>query len=209
MFTARTAGEMRTAAAWLLHRLGWPYTEAAQAELVVVCRDFFTAGWPALALEHAFEQLPDGLPYPGPLPAPHNRDRANPVRVRTVWGLLTDRLRYWREAPPAGRTFGRPLLPPIAAGTPRRGRPPGAVARRRALVHRVEQLPVSDPRRVAALAALNGHDVSVSWRPRSAQAAAAIAAVRASTPEGRRKAEMRNLIGTDGTGASAGIAPAE
>jgi hypothetical protein len=33
--------------------------------------------------------------------------------------------------------------------------------------------------------------------------------VRASTPEGRRKAEMRELIGTDGTGASAGTAPTE
>jgi hypothetical protein len=207
VFTARTAGECRMAAAWLIHRLGWTYTAAAEAEMVVVCRDFFAAGWPALALEHAFDQRPDGSPYPGPLPAPHNRDRAKPVRVYNVWGLLTDRLCWWREEPPAGRRFGRPLPPPIKAETPRRGRPPGAVTRRRALVHRVEQLPVSDPRRVAALAVLSGYDVSVSWRPRSPQAAAAIAAIRQSTPETRRKADLRELIGTDGTGASAGAAP--
>jgi hypothetical protein len=204
-YTARDARERRVACAWLIHRLGWVYDQHAEDEMHVVTRDFFEAGWTALALQHAFFQLPGGGEYPGPLDEPRNRDRSNPVRIRTRWGLLTSRLDQWRGTPLPGRKRGRALPPPLTAEEPRRGRPTGATSRRRRLVETVERLPQHDQRRIVALAALRGEPVTVSWT-RTPAAAAALAQMRESTPDSRlRRPELRALLdpdGADGTGAA-------
>lgn len=198
-YAARTGAERRIAVAWLIHRLGWTFHEGTEQELTIVCAPFFRAGWSALAIEHAMFHQPGGEPHPGPLPGPHTRDRARQPRIRNLWAVLTTRLGRWRDR------LGAPLDPPIRTEAPARGRPRGAVTRRRQLVDQVERMGLDDPRRAVALAALRGEQVTVSWRPRGAEAAAAVAAIRQSTPDSRlRKPEMRALIKGDGTGASAG-----
>jgi len=171
-FAPRNTAEQRMAVAWLLHLHGWRYDQHAEEQLRIVCALFFRHGWSPRALARAFEVRPDGGQHPGPLPLPHNRDRARPSEVRNLWAVLTVRLRSWRDP------MGTPMTAPIPAETPRRGRPTGAMTQRRMLIEQVERLASTDPRRVAALAALRGEKPQ-PVQPRGAAAAAAVEQVAA------------------------------
>ncbi len=171
-YAARTSAERRIAVSWLVHRLGWVFHDRTERELLVICAPFFRASWSALAIEHALLYQRDGTEHRGPLPGPRTRDRAQQPRIRNLWAVLTARLAPWRTED------GVPVAPPVATRQPRRGRPPGAVTRRRQLAEQAQDLTTNDPRRLIALATLRGEPLSVSYRPRSDQATAQVAAVR-------------------------------
>lgn len=172
LYDPRTGGERQQAVLWLAAVMGWTGERRFEEELGKITRPFFDAGWSARAIVYALEHRPDGGAWPCSLPAPHQRDSANAPRPRSLWAVLTWRLTGWR-----GPT-GTPAAPPVEVFKPRRGRPPGAVSRRRELAERYERLPSTDPRRAELHAALTGTPAPA--RPtRGAEAAAEVDITRA------------------------------
>ena len=115
-YTARTQTERRIAVAWLAAEFGWAQP-GSDEELLIICGPFLRAGWSARALHRAFLRRPDGREWPGPLPEPRHRDRRDQPRIRSLWALLTSRMREWRDQ------LGHPIPPPVPTQTPPRGRP--------------------------------------------------------------------------------------
>ncbi len=173
-----SAADRRRAVWWIAAVMGWHDRPGLEVELSIVCGLFFSAGWSPRAVVTAWRRRPDGQPWPGPLPEPHQRDRADPVRARNLWAVLTYRLAGWRD--PAGW----PVEPPVPVQRPRRGRPPVGDRRRRELADRVASLGLLDPRRRELMAELRGEHVEPGERIReryargAALARAALAASR-------------------------------
>ena len=172
LYAPQTGPERQQAVLSLIAVMGWAGQQRAEQELSTITRPFFAAGWSTRAIIHAFEHRPDEGAWPCSLPAPHQRDSPNAPAPRSLWAVLTWRLRQWR------RDDGTPLDPPVEVFQPRRGRPPGAVSRRRALVELYERLPVTDPRRAELHATLTGSPAP-TWQPRGVEAESAVAIERA------------------------------
>jgi hypothetical protein len=191
-YAARTDSERRVCVAWLIHRLGWSYQERTEHELLKITAPFFRYGWSAQAIHHAFLRRPDGTEHRGPLPGPQTRDRLHQPRIRNLGAVLTARMNVWRDQ------MRQPLQPPIQTKTPPRGRPPGAVTRRRVLIEQAERLPYADPRRVAALAELGGQPASRPVQERPAEVEVALASLRQRTGTRLRRTELITLLDTAG-----------
>ena len=172
LYAPQTGPERQQAVLSLIAVMGWAGQQRAEQELSTITRPFFGAGWSTRAIIHAFEHRPDGGAWPCSLPAPHQRDSPNAPAPRSLWAVLTWRLGQWR------RDDGTPVAPPVEVFRPRRGRPSGAVSRRRKLADTIERLPVTDPRRQAAYAELSGEPAPVI-QPRGAEAEAAVSIERA------------------------------
>ncbi|MEV0733430.1 hypothetical protein [Polymorphospora sp. NPDC050346] len=172
-FAPRSAADRRVAVAYLAAVMGWPWKKRTEQELAKITGPWFSAGWSPDAVVKALRSQPDGMPWPGPLPEPHQRDRRDPIRIRNLWAVLTHRLQAWTDP------LGQPLDPPIPTQTPRRGRPPGPDAHRRALTRLIAQLPADDPRREAARIALGGPEPTPPRRQRPAAVDAQLAALAA------------------------------
>lgn len=123
-YAVRTGPERQIAVAWLAGVLGWAHGQRRRfaaitdKELSIVARPWFAAGWSPQAILRALQLQPDGLPWPGPLPTPDQRDARSQPRIRSLPAVLTARLSAWRDP------LGRPGEPPIPTERPRRGRPP-------------------------------------------------------------------------------------
>jgi hypothetical protein len=130
-YAVRTGPEREIAVAWLAGVLGWAqppqrrrFAAITDKELSIVMRPWFGAGWSPQAILRALQVQPDGLPWPGPLPTPDQRDARSQPRIRSLPAVLTARLSAWRDP------LGRPGEPPIPTERPRRGRPPAPPAAR-------------------------------------------------------------------------------
>lgn len=116
-FAPRGPAERVEAVAWLAAIMGWRLDERTEIDLLKITSRFFRAGWSPNAILKGWQIQPDSTPWPGPLPEPRQRDRADRIQIRNLWAVLTFRMAAWTS--PAGQ----PLPPPVPAETPRRGRP--------------------------------------------------------------------------------------
>jgi hypothetical protein len=174
-FQPRTGPEREIAVAWIAAVMGWTGKTSRFAalrierELRKITSPWFAAGWSPAAIVRAFRVLPDGTPWPGPLPIPNQRDSADQPRVRNLWALLTHRLAVWRDP------LGHPIGPPFPTERPRRGRP-------RTVAAGPPTPPVPPPRAARVDAEL------AAWRARNDQQRAEQAALQAA-----RQARQRQL----------------
>jgi hypothetical protein len=171
LFAPRTADERQQGVLWILAVMGWSAERDAKQELSTIARPFFNAGWSPRAVVYAIEHRPQGS-WPCSLPSPSQRDSRNPARPRSLWAVLTWRLREWRTA------TGTPVAAPVEVYRPRRGRPTGATQRRRQLAEMIDRLPTPDPRRQAAHAELSGQPAPTP-RQRAAEVDSILATERA------------------------------
>jgi hypothetical protein len=172
-FAPRSAADRRVAVAWLGAVMGWPWKERTEQELLKITGPWFSAGWSPQAVIKALRIQPDGTPWPGPLPEPHERDRRDRIRIRNLWAVLTHRLQAWTDP------LGQPLAPPIPTETPRRGRPPRADSRRAAA-----RRTVADP----------AAPVPARQRPAHVDAAIAAQAARRAAAAAERDAARRDRL---------------
>jgi hypothetical protein len=164
-YAARTGPERDIAVAWIAGTLGLThhrrrFAPLTSRELRKITGPFFAAGWSPAAVVRALRVQPDGIPWPGPLPTPDQRDSRDQPRIRNLWAVLTHRLSAWRDQ------LGCPLDPPIPSDRPRRGRPPKPPAPRA-----LPPAPIRGTQAEADVAAWRARDN----QRRAAQAAAAAA----------------------------------